>query len=95
MDYVCLIGMIAGVLTTFAYFPQAIKAWQSKSVGDLSIIMLLALVTGIFLWFVYGLLIHSVPVIIANAVSFVLVSIIVLLKIIFRRREVTRTEGSR
>ena len=87
--------MIAGVLTTFAYLPQVIKTWQSKSVGDLSIIMLLTLATGIFLWFVYGLLIDSFPVIIANAVSFVLVSIMVLLKVIFRRREVTGAEGSR
>jgi len=95
MDYINLIGMIAGVLTTLAYFPQVIKTWQSKSVGDLSIIMLLTLATGIFLWFVYGLLIRSVPVIIANAVSFALVSIMVLLKIIFRRREVTRAQRSR
>lgn len=78
--------MVAGVLTTIAYFPQVIKTWRSKSVGDLSIIMLLTLASGVFLWFVYGLLIHSAPVIIANAVSFMLISIMVLLRIVFRRR---------
>ena len=84
MDYANLIGIIAGVLTTTAYLPQVIKTWRSKSVGDLSLTMLLTLASGVFLWFVYGVLIVSVPVIIANAVGFVLVTIMVVLKATLR-----------
>jgi MtN3 and saliva related transmembrane protein len=37
--------------------------------------------TGVALWFFYGLTIHSMPVIIANAITLVLSAIVLALKI--------------
>ena len=64
-----LIGIVAGVLTTFSSLPQVIKVWRMRSTGDLSLIMLVMAVTGIALWLVYGLAIGSMVVTLANTVS--------------------------
>ncbi len=64
-----IIGFIAAFLTTFAFLPQAIKTWRTKSTGDLSPIMYTVLVIGIIAWLVYGLIITNWPMILANVVT--------------------------
>ena len=81
MDGVTTLGLIAGTLTTIAFIPQIVKAWQSKSTGDLSWGMVVTFSTGVFLWLVYGIWINSLPVILANAVTLLLQAGIVTLKI--------------
>lgn len=79
------IGSVAACLTTFAFLPQVVKLWQSRSVNDISLVSYSALSLGVFLWFVYGLGIGSLPVIVANGITFVLSTFILIMKIIFRR----------
>ncbi|OLB05545.1 MAG: hypothetical protein E6K58_13190 [Nitrospirae bacterium] len=76
-----MLGLAAGTLTTTAFAPQLVKAWRSKSTGDLSWGMLVTFSTGILLWLIYGVWIDSVPVILANAVTLLLQAGIVSLKI--------------
>ena len=71
-----VIGTAAGTLTTAAYLPQVVKVWRSRSVGDISLQMYILMVTGAFLWVVYGLTLMAWPVIIANAVSLLFTAII-------------------
>ena len=72
------IGGVAGFLTTAAFLPQAIKAWRTRSTGDISILMFLALTAGITLWLVYGILLNDIPLIVANTVTLAIaVSIII------------------
>ena len=82
---VTLIGHAAGVLTTLSFLPQVIKAWRSRSTGDLSLVMLLTFLTGIGLWLAYGLAIGALPLILANAVTLSLVLVLLALKLGFRR----------
>lgn len=77
------IGMAAALLTTAAYAPQAIKAWRSRSTKDVSLAMFTLMVTGITLWLVYGILINDIPLILANAVTLVFASAILVAKIRF------------
>lgn len=79
------LGLVAGVLTTIAYLPQLIKTWQSKSADDLSWSMLIILCAGIILWLVYGFSIRDIPIVAANIVTFVLASIILVLKIRYKQ----------
>lgn len=60
------IGYIAGTLTSLASIPQVIKTWRSRHVRDISIWQPLLLALGVALWMIYGILIHDVPVIVAN-----------------------------
>ena len=81
MDGAMILGLTAGTLTTAAFVPQLLKAWRSKSTGDLSWGMLVTFSTGVLLWLIYGVWIDSLPVILANAVTLLLQAGIVSLKI--------------
>ncbi len=78
-----LLGLIAGTFTTIAFLPQLIKTWNSKSAEDISLGMFLLFSLGVALWGVYGFEIHSIPVIIANLVTFLLTLSILGLKIYY------------
>ena len=84
MTLVTLLGLIAGTLTTFAFVPQVVKTWRTKSAGDLSIGTMSMICTGVFLWLLYGLFVGDVPIIAANAVTLVLVVTTFVLILIYR-----------
>jgi MtN3 and saliva related transmembrane protein len=81
---VTILGLVAGTLTTLSFLPQLLKAWKSRSTHDISIGMFLLLAVGIMLWIVYGIVTADVPVIVANAVTLVFVSLILALKLRYR-----------
>jgi MtN3 and saliva related transmembrane protein len=81
LNYIALIGLIDGSCTTISFLPQVIKTIKSKETKDISISMYIVLASGIFLWTLYGILINDLPVIVANAISLVLASIVLILKI--------------
>lgn len=80
-----LLGFIAAVCTTFAFLPQVIKVWKTKQTKDLSLRMYTIMFIGICLWFVYGLRINSLSIVLANIVTGILVFTI--LVYIFKGKE--------
>lgn len=86
MNFVDLLGLVAATFTTAAFLPQLAKTWRSKSAADLSLGMLVTFSIGLFLWMIYGIFIQSWPVILANAITLVLSSINLMLKIKFESR---------
>lgn len=85
MDLVTEIGFTAGALTTIAFWPQLRRTWTTRSADDVSLAMLLTFTTGVFLWFVYGLLLKSWPIIVTNVVTFLLTAAILVLKLRYKR----------
>jgi MtN3 and saliva related transmembrane protein len=81
MNTVQLLGLLAGSCTTAAFIPQVVKTWKSRSAKDLSLGMFSIFCTGVTLWLAYGLLIMDIPVIIANMVTLVLASFLLVLKL--------------
>ena len=75
------LGFAAGALTTLSFIPQVVKAWRSRSTGDLSLTMLVAFTTGVALWLVYGLAVMSWPVIVANGITLGLSGVLLTLKL--------------
>ncbi len=70
MEYqVEFIGLVAATLTTSAFLPQVYKTWKTKDVEGLSLVMYIVFLTGVLLWLYYGILIDSLPVIIANTIT--------------------------
>jgi MtN3 and saliva related transmembrane protein len=84
MNYIEIIGLAAGGLTTISFLPQVIKTWKSKSAKDLSLVMFSFYCLGIVLWLIYGLLINSLPVILSNAFTLILSSTILFFKLKFK-----------
>jgi MtN3 and saliva related transmembrane protein len=64
-----IIGMVAAVLGTLCWFPQAVKTIRSRETRDLSLLTQAGFVLASSLWLFYGLLITSWPVIISNLVT--------------------------
>jgi MtN3 and saliva related transmembrane protein len=76
-----IIGGIAAILTTAAYIPQSIKVIRDKNTQSLSLGMYSLISSGIAAWVVYGIMIESPSVIIANAITLVLALFILFMKI--------------
>jgi MtN3 and saliva related transmembrane protein len=83
MNYIAVVGFAAGTLCTLAYLPQALHSFRTKSVRDISLMMLVSLNVGLLLWVAYGFLIHSLPIILPNAVTFFLAFPLLVMKLRF------------
>ena len=79
--YIELIGFLAAILTTAAFVPHAYKIWKTKSAQGVSLTMYLIMFTGVTLWGVYGLFIHSNPMILANFITASLLIMIIYFKV--------------
>lgn len=86
MNFAALIGFSAGTLCTLAYLPQALHSFRTKSVRDISLTMLASLNVGLLLWVVYGFMIHSLPIILPNTITFLLAFPLLLMKLHFHRK---------
>ena len=75
------IGMVAATCTTLCWLPQAIKIVREKRTEGLSLVTQAVFTLGIALWAVYGLLLHSWPLILANITTLLLSLTILALKI--------------
>jgi MtN3 and saliva related transmembrane protein len=68
---IVIIGYIAGFCTAVAQFPQALKVIKTGNTQSISIGMYLIMTMGIFFWFLYGVLIPNIPMILANGVCLI------------------------
>ena len=84
-NYIDLFGFSAAFLTTIAFLPQLYKTWQTKSAEDVSLIMLILFITGLICWIIYGSKIHSIPILVANVITFIFNFSILILKIIYSK----------
>lgn len=80
-DSIELIGFAAATLTTAAFVPQAWKTWKSRSADGISLRMYLIFTLGVVLWLVYGALLGSRPMIIANIITLALALFILAMRI--------------
>ncbi len=81
MDRIEFLGLIAGILTTFAFLPQAVKTWRARSARDFSLPTLLMLVAGVGLWTIYGVLRGAPSVWLGNGTTMLLASFILSVKL--------------
>ena len=85
MNWTQIIGLAAGVLTASSLIPQVVKTWKEKKAEDVSLLMLVILLSGIVLWIVYGIKRQDLPIIATNSVSLLVNSIMIVLRIKFRK----------
>ena len=83
--YIEIIGIIAAILTTSGFIPQLYKTIKTKNVEGVSLFMFLVLFIGILFWLVYGFLIDSFAIKIANFFSGIIVLIIMILRILYKK----------
>ncbi|MDP2907037.1 MAG: SemiSWEET transporter [Nanoarchaeota archaeon] len=81
MDVATFIGLGAAACTAISFLPQMIKSWKSKSTKDVSLPMYVLQISGAVLWLTYGIMLNSLPMILANSVALVFVLSILYLKV--------------
>lgn len=86
MNYIDLIGYFGSFLTSITFIPQVYKTWKTKSVGDLSLTMMLIVVTSCIVWLVYAIALMLWPVIIANGIIGILSLMLVYFKLTFGKK---------
>lgn len=80
------IGLIAGVLTSSSLLPQLIKLVKEKKAEDVSVVMLIILMTGIGFWIYYGIIREDEPIIYTNSFSLLLNISVLILAIKYKRK---------
>jgi MtN3 and saliva related transmembrane protein len=67
MDYIKILGLLAGTITSITFIPQVVQIWKTKSAKDINILMLSLLITGVSLWLAYGIVVKDVAIIYTNS----------------------------
>lgn len=81
MNITDIIGYSSALLTTIAFVPQALHSLETRDLSGISLPMYSLFSLGVLGWLIYGLLIESWPIIIANSITLILASIVLYLKI--------------
>ena len=79
-------GYFAAILTTVAFLPQLIKTLKTQKADDVSLITLIMFLTGVMSWVIYGYKISSLPILMANIITFILNLLILIFKINFAKK---------
>ncbi len=87
MNLIDLLGYFGAFLSAITFIPQVWQAWKTKSVGDLSIYMILIVVTSTIVWLVYAVNVKSGPVLAANLIVLALSLILLYFKVTFKKQE--------
>jgi len=80
MDAITIIGLIAALFTTVSLLPQLIKVYKTKSTKDISTGMFTLFGGGVLVWFVYGVFVNDLPIIVANSSAFIQAAVILIFK---------------
>ncbi|MDO6686152.1 MULTISPECIES: SemiSWEET transporter [unclassified Agarivorans] len=94
MTALTVLGLIAAACTTFSFVPQVLQIIKTKNVSGISLSMYSILTTGVGLWMLYGFLIQDLAVFVANVITFILASWVLILTIIQRVRA-TKNQSKR
>ncbi len=83
MKSYAVIGFMAGLFTTSCLVPQVLKSLKTKQTQDISLLTYISLALGLLLWFIYGIILQDIPMIIANGISVILCGIVLGLKLTY------------
>jgi MtN3 and saliva related transmembrane protein len=73
MEY---IGYIATILTTVSFLPQVIHTIRVKDTTSVSLSIYSLFVVGSICWLAYGIVLGSIPIILANGITVILSGVI-------------------
>jgi MtN3 and saliva related transmembrane protein len=83
LQWIDYLGLAGAFLSSVTFLPQVYRAWKTKSVGDLSIWMILILLANVSTWLVYGIFKGDLAIIIANSIILALSLLMLVFKLSF------------
>jgi len=85
-DFTTFVGLAASIMVTIAYIPEVWKTVKSKHTRDLSLLWLVTLAIGQILFFIYGIEIASIPLVIAAGCSIIMLVVMLGYKLRYRNK---------
>lgn len=74
-----IVSSIAAICTTVAFLPQAYKIHKTHETRELSFKMYIIFVIGLIMWFIFGFMINSKQIIVANFITGILAMYILII----------------
>jgi MtN3 and saliva related transmembrane protein len=84
MNFVTIIGYLAAFGTTVSFLPQAIKTIRTRDTSGISLPMYIFFTVGTLLWLIYGIMSPSLPVAVANCITLIFATTILIYKIKYK-----------
>jgi MtN3 and saliva related transmembrane protein len=84
MDYIKLLGLAAGTISSITFLPQVIRIWKTRSAKDLSLSMLSLLILGVSMWLAYGIIVKDVAIIYTNSMVLTMSFVMLFFKLRFK-----------
>ena len=84
MPLLDLFGYFAAILTTVSFIPQVWHTFRTRDVRGISLSMYSVFTVGVACWLAYGLILRAWPVVAANAITLILASVILAMKVRYR-----------
>ena len=78
MDYIELVGLLAGLLGLVAWIPQIYKIWFKKRADGISLPTFITISAALLLWLTYGILKKSIALIVSNSLTLFLILIVLI-----------------
>ena len=75
-----ILGVSAGVLILSGWIDQIYKGYKSKSLKDVSMILLIFISMGVILWLIYGIIVSDAFITGTNIAAIVLMTIVLTMK---------------
>ena len=75
-----ILGVAAGVLILSGWIDQIYKGYKSKSLKDISMLLLIFISIGVILWLIYGIIVEDVFIVGTNIAAIILMSIVLTMK---------------
>jgi 5'-nucleotidase len=85
INWSAVIGAAGGICSAMSFFPQILKV-RRQGGRDLSMAMLMLLLSGAILWFAYGVINQATAVVVTNIAIIGLVSTTTIMKMVLERR---------
>lgn len=86
MSWIEMVGHTGAFLSSITFMPQVYKVWKTRSVGDLSLAMMLIVFSSTLVWLVYGVQLNLWPVIICNGIIAVLSLLLIYFKFSYQKK---------
>ncbi|MFH1503686.1 MAG: SemiSWEET family transporter [Candidatus Diapherotrites archaeon] len=86
INFIKVAATIMGIVMSLGYFPQAYKVYKNKSSKDISLLAFVIFSLGTLTWFIYGLTIKDIPIILGFVLGVIGSWLVLVLSIIYRKR---------
>jgi MtN3 and saliva related transmembrane protein len=84
MEFIDVLGLVAGACTSSSLVPQLVTTVKKKKAEDVSIMMFVVMLTGNALWTYFGFVKSEIPIIVTNLVALALNTALIVLHIKYK-----------